>query len=62
MNSKTKFKKMYDMLTGEAKVRLIYNPYSKNPITMYVLYYEIMNNTKLGKKILKEIIKNENKI
>ena len=56
---KRQFKRMYKMLTNDAKLRLVYNPYSKNPMSISVIGLEVMNDTKLGKRILKEMIKNE---
>jgi len=55
---KRKFKRILGGLSNKARMNLVYMPYSDNPMTVNVLWLEIMNDTKLGKKLLKEIIKN----
>lgn len=52
-----KFIKLYNILSIGGKLNLVYKPYSKNPLSLNVICLEIINKTKLGKKILKEIIK-----
>ena len=41
-------------LTTEARFNLIYG-YPKNPMTLNVCRIEVMHNTELGKKILKDL-------
>jgi len=57
--NKIKFKRIYQNLSDKAKMNLVYMPYSDNPMSIGVICLEIINNTKLGKKLLKEMIKNE---
>jgi len=59
MNKKQKFKKICNMLSNKGRFNLVYMPYSDNPMAMNILYLEIMADTKLGKKVLKELVKGE---
>jgi len=54
MKAKTKFLKMFRKLPVEAGF-LTWNPYGSKPMTLNVCYFEITNNTKLGKEILEEL-------
>jgi len=54
MKAKTKFVKMYYKLPKEARTELVYN-FVKNPMTLAVCKLEIEHDTKLGKKILKDL-------
>jgi len=53
-NTKTKFMEMFYNLPEQARKGLVYN-YPIEPMTINVLAMEIRNNTKLGKKILKDL-------
>ena len=59
MKNKTKFNKICKMFSNKARMNLVYTPYSDNPMTLNVLCLEINNDTKLGKRILKEIFKDD---
>ena len=59
MVKKWKFKRILGELSNKARMNLVYMPYSDNPMAVNVLCLEIKNDTKLGKKILKEIIKDD---
>jgi len=56
-NPKAKFIEIYNQLTEEAKLNFVYEPYGSHPRTIQVIKFEIMNNTKSGKQLLKEILK-----
>lgn len=56
MNKKTKFMKIFNLLTDYGKQGLVLSPYGKNPMSMNVLYMEIKNDTKIGKDILERLI------
>ena len=59
-NTKTKFMEMFNNLPEQARKKLVYN-YPIHPMTINVLTLEIRNNTKLGKKILKDLGYDEQK-
>lgn len=52
MNPKTKFIKMFKNLPKKARRELVLNPYSNNPVSLNVVYLEVINNTELGKNCL----------
>jgi hypothetical protein len=54
MKAKTKFMKMYYKLPEKARM-LTWKPYDEKPMTLNVISLEVRNDTKLGKKILKEL-------
>ena len=54
MLAKTKFKKMYYKLPDQARTELIIG-IKYYPMTLNVCWLEIKNNTKLGKKILRQM-------
>lgn len=54
MNKKD-FIKWYNILSDNGKIHLVLNPFSNNPMSINVCYYEIINDTKLGKAILKQL-------
>ena len=51
---KSKFIKMYNELPKKARKGLVYD-FINNPMTLEVCFYEIKNNTKLSKKILRDL-------
>jgi len=53
MKAKTKFAKMFYKLPEEARKKLAYMPYGKNPMALNACALEISHDTKLGKSILK---------
>ncbi len=54
MKAKTRFIKMYYKLPEKSRRELVYN-FTKNPMSLTICYYEIKMNTKLSKKILKDL-------
>jgi len=54
MSAKTNFLDIFYKLPEEARQELVYN-YPIHPMTLNVIAFEIKNNTKLGKKILKDL-------
>ena len=54
MKAKNKFKKMYYKLPDQARTELIIG-IKYYPMTLNVCWLEIKNNTKLGKKILRQM-------
>jgi len=54
IHSKKDFLEMYNHLPIKARNELVYN-FAINPMTVDICYLEIINNTKLSKKILKEL-------
>jgi len=54
MNGRNKFLKMVGELPEKARAGLVYN-YANNPMSLNVCYWEVEANTKLGKKVLKEL-------
>ena len=52
--AKDKFLEMYHNLPEKARDKLVYNPFIR-PMTLNVCYFEIRENTKLGKEILKDL-------
>lgn len=54
MKNKTKFIKMYKKLPEEARRSLVLYYYDK-PMSLNVIYYEVLGNTELGKKCLIEL-------
>ena len=54
VKAKTKFMKMFNKLPKEARRELVYH-YWDNPMSLNVIAIEIKMNTKLGKKILKDL-------
>ena len=57
MKPKTKFIKIFNKLPDNAKQELIYHDKDNwnNPRSLAVCFNEIRNDTKLGKKILKDL-------
>jgi len=55
LKAKTKFMKVFADVPNKAKNNLVSFPYSKNPMTINVMIAEVEHNTKLGKKILKDL-------
>ena len=54
MKEKTKFMKMYYKLPVKARKELVYN-FAINPMSLEICRLEITQDTKLGKKILKDL-------
>ena len=54
MNARSKFFKMYYQLPEKARKELV-TDYSCNPKSLSACYNEIINNTKLGIQILKDL-------
>ncbi len=54
MKGKTKFIKMFYKLPKEARRELVYN-FAVKPMSLNVCCMEVRNDTKLGKKILKDL-------
>jgi len=54
MNKKD-FIEFFEKLSEYGKRNIVFCPYSKNAMSLNVCYLEISNNTKLGKKILKDL-------
>ena len=52
--AKTKFIKIFFELPEKARSNLVYD-YANNPMSLNVCMIEIQGNTKLGKKILKDL-------
>ncbi len=55
MKAKTQFIKMYYKLPERARTRLVCDPYGKNPMTLNVVLFEVRNDTKLSKTLLKDL-------
>ena len=55
MKAKTKFMKMFYKIPNEARQELVFGAYESNPMSLAVCYFEIKNDTRLGKKILKDL-------
>ena len=51
---KIKFLKMFHKLPEKARDELVYD-FTGNPMTLTICFLEINNDTKLGKKILKDL-------
>ena len=54
MKPKTRFLKMFYKLPEKARVELVYHYYD-NPVSLNVCALEIRHDTKIGKKILKDL-------
>lgn len=54
MKPKTRFLKMYYKLPEKARTELVYD-FQSHPMSLDVCCLEIRNDTKLGKKILKDL-------
>ncbi len=54
MKAKIKFKKIFKEMPEEARAGLVYH-YWDNPMSLNVCMIEIRNDTKLGKKALKDL-------
>jgi len=54
MKAKTKFNKFYYKLPEKARGELVYH-YWDNPMSLNVCALEVRHDTKLGKKILKDL-------
>lgn len=54
MKAKEKFIKMFNALPEKARVELVYN-YAVEPMSMNVIYGEIIHDTKIGKLALKRL-------
>jgi len=54
MKANTKFKKMFYKLPKRARTELVVN-FAVNPMTLDVCWLEVRMDTKLGRKILKEL-------
>lgn len=55
MKAKTKFMKMYYKLPNNAKTKFIYDSYGKCPMSIAIVFLEVMNDTELGKEALKDL-------
>lgn len=55
MKAKTKFLKMFYKLPDKSKVKLVYNAYGDTPMTLFVVMCEVRNDTRLSRKILKDL-------
>lgn len=55
MKPKTRFLKWYDKLSDEAVSNLIWKPYTNHPMSLQVVWLEIIHDTKLGDKLLEEM-------
>lgn len=54
IKAKTKFKKIFEQLPEEARKGLVYH-YWNNPRSLNVCYFEIREDTKLGRQILNDL-------
>ena len=54
MKAKTRFMKMFSKMPEKARALLVYR-YWVNPVSLNVCALEIRNDTKLGKKMLKDL-------
>ena len=54
LKAKTRFMKMFYKLPEEARKELVYD-FPNHPRTLNVAMFEIKNDTKLGKEILKKL-------
>lgn len=52
MKSKTKFIKMFRKLPERAGRQLVLNAYGKHPMSLNVVFFEVSNDTELGKECL----------
>ena len=57
MKKRERFLKITKQFTDESKRDWVYKPYGKNPRSMSVIEFEAKFDTKLSKKLLKEMIK-----
>ncbi len=55
MKAKTQFLKMFYKTPKKSRPDLVYKPYGKHPMSIPVIAEEVKHNTKLGKKILKDM-------
>jgi hypothetical protein len=55
MKAKTKFLKMCRELPKKTRRQLIYAPYSQNPMSLSVIYMEVLFDTPLGLLILSDL-------
>ena len=59
MKQTTQFIKIAKQFTDEAKGNWVYKPYRKNPRSMSIIELEAKFDTKLSKKLLKEMLNKE---
>ncbi len=52
MKPKTRFIKMFKKLPEKARKDLVFNAYGDNPMSLNVIYWEVKNDTELGKLCL----------
>lgn len=52
MKAKTKFLKMFNWLSEEARRNLVHEAYGNNPMSIDAIYWEVRNDTELGKRML----------
>ena len=52
MKAKTKFIRMFEKLSDNARRNLVFNAYGDNPMSLNVIYWEVKNDTDLGKNCL----------
>ncbi len=55
MKAKTQFLKMFYKLPEQLRPNLVFEPYGKNPRSLAVIANEVRHDTKLSKKILKNM-------
>jgi len=53
------FNEIWTQLSNNARTLLVWKPYGKRPMSMNVIKVEILADTKLSKKILKEMFSND---
>jgi hypothetical protein len=52
MKARTKFMRMFSKLPIQARKDLVFNAYGDNPMSLNVIYFEVHENTPLGKLCL----------
>ncbi len=57
MKSKTKLLKLIKQFPEEVQRDIVLKPYGKNPMSLSVIYFEVKMDTRIGKRLLKRLLK-----